>query len=39
VMHQGQIVELGETEAIFRNPQHPYTQRLLGAAPLLARLQ
>jgi peptide/nickel transport system ATP-binding protein len=39
VMHKGQIVELGETEAIFRNPQHAYTQKLLGAAPLLARLQ
>jgi peptide/nickel transport system ATP-binding protein len=39
VMHQGQIVELGETESIFRNPQHPYTQKLLGAAPLLARLK
>jgi peptide/nickel transport system ATP-binding protein len=37
-MHKGQIVELGETEAIFRNPQHAYTQKLLGAAPLLARL-
>jgi peptide/nickel transport system ATP-binding protein len=39
VMHKGQIVELGETESIFRNPQHAYTQKLLGAAPLLARLQ
>ncbi|WP_404789278.1 dipeptide ABC transporter ATP-binding protein [Altericista sp. CCNU0014] len=39
VMHRGQIVELGETESIFRNPQHAYTQKLLGAAPLLARLQ
>lgn len=39
VMNKGQIVELGETESIFRNPQHAYTQELLGAAPLLARLQ
>ncbi|MEM8640038.1 MAG: ABC transporter ATP-binding protein [Cyanobacteria bacterium P01_G01_bin.54] len=36
VMRQGQIVELGPTEQIFTNPQHPYTQTLLGAAPLLS---
>jgi peptide/nickel transport system ATP-binding protein len=35
VMQAGKIVELGPTEAIFRHPQHPYTQTLLGAAPLL----
>jgi peptide/nickel transport system ATP-binding protein len=39
VMNKGQIVEIGLTEEIFRNPQHPYTQTLLKAAPLLARLQ
>ncbi|MGB8702309.1 MAG: ABC transporter ATP-binding protein [Thermosynechococcaceae cyanobacterium] len=39
VMTKGQIVELGPTEEIFQNPQHPYTQKLLNAAPLLARLQ
>ena len=38
VMNQGQIVELGPTEQIFMQPQHPYTQTLLGAAPLLARV-
>ena len=38
VMNAGKIVELGETEQIFTNPQHPYTQTLLGAAPLLTRL-
>ncbi|HEY9826315.1 MAG TPA: ABC transporter ATP-binding protein [Stenomitos sp.] len=38
VMTKGQIVELGPTEEIFQNPQHPYTQKLLNAAPLLARL-
>lgn len=37
VMNAGKIVELGSTEAIFRNPQHPYTQKLLSAAPLLSR--
>ncbi len=36
VMNKGQIVEIGPTQAIFRNPQHPYTQTLLQAAPLLA---
>ncbi|MBC6421813.1 MAG: ABC transporter ATP-binding protein [Hormoscilla sp. SP5CHS1] len=36
VMNQGKIVELGSTHDIFTNPQHPYTQTLLQAAPLLA---
>ncbi|MBO1349608.1 MAG: ABC transporter ATP-binding protein [Hormoscilla sp. GUM202] len=37
VMNQGKIVELGSTHDIFTNPQHPYTQTLLQAAPLLAK--
>ncbi|MEA5582577.1 ABC transporter ATP-binding protein [Nodularia harveyana UHCC-0300] len=37
VMHSGKIVELGTTKQIFSDPQHPYTQTLLAAAPLLAR--
>ncbi|MCC5641024.1 ABC transporter ATP-binding protein [Nostoc sp. CHAB 5844] len=37
VMNGGKIVELGLTKQIFANPQHPYTQTLLAAAPLLAR--
>lgn len=39
VMNAGKIVELGTTEAVFSNPQHPYTKTLLDAAPLLSRLQ
>lgn len=34
VMHQGQIVEQGDAEQIFRTPGHPYTQALLAATPL-----
>ena len=37
VMNGGKIVELGATQEIFSNPQHPYTKTLLAAAPLLAR--
>ncbi|PSN12546.1 ABC transporter ATP-binding protein, partial [filamentous cyanobacterium CCP5] len=37
VMQAGKIVELASTEQIFHHPQHPYTQTLLAAAPLLAR--
>jgi len=37
VMNAGRIVELGATHEIFTNPQHPYTQTLLKAAPLLTR--
>ncbi|MBW4577923.1 MAG: ABC transporter ATP-binding protein [Aphanothece sp. CMT-3BRIN-NPC111] len=37
VMNAGRIVEIGPTSEIFTNPQHPYTQTLLQAAPLLAQ--
>ncbi len=32
VMRDGKVVEAGEAEALFENPQHPYTQSLLKAA-------
>ncbi|HEY9894435.1 MAG TPA: ABC transporter ATP-binding protein [Candidatus Sericytochromatia bacterium] len=38
VMQAGKIIELGATQDLFTHPQHPYTQALLQAAPLLARL-
>ena len=36
VMHRGRIVEKGPSLQILRNPQHPYTKRLVKAAPSLA---
>ena len=36
VMHRGRIVEKGPSLEILRNPKHPYTQRLVKAAPSLA---
>ncbi|GFE69280.1 ABC transporter ATP-binding protein [Chroococcus sp. FPU101] len=35
VMNSGKIVEIGLTEDVFNHPQHPYTQKLLKAAPLI----
>jgi peptide/nickel transport system ATP-binding protein len=33
VMYAGHVVETGPTEAVLRNPKHPYTQLLLSAVP------
>ncbi|HER9715932.1 TPA: ABC transporter ATP-binding protein [Streptococcus pyogenes] len=34
VIHKGVIVEVAETEELFNNPIHPYTQSLLSAVPI-----
>ena len=36
VMYKGQVVESGPSLEILRNPQHPYTKRLINSAPSLA---
>jgi peptide/nickel transport system ATP-binding protein/oligopeptide transport system ATP-binding protein len=35
VMYLGKLVEVGEAQAIFSAPKHPYTRALLNAVPLL----
>ncbi|MCH4057363.1 ATP-binding cassette domain-containing protein [Lapidilactobacillus gannanensis] len=34
VIHAGRILELADTEELFTNPLHPYTQSLLSAVPI-----
>ncbi|WP_347107969.1 ABC transporter ATP-binding protein [Paenarthrobacter sp. S56] len=36
VMYQGNVVEAGPSLELLRNPQHPYTKRLVESAPSLA---
>ncbi|MFD6492001.1 ATP-binding cassette domain-containing protein [Streptomyces sp. NPDC059944] len=35
VMRRGRLVEVGNTQAVLRAPQHPYTRQLLDAVPVL----
>ncbi|QAB19237.1 ABC transporter ATP-binding protein [Leucobacter muris] len=34
VMYRGNLVEIGDGEQVTRDPQHPYSQRLLAASPV-----
>ncbi len=34
VMYLGRIVEIGNTDEVLQNPQHPYTKALLSVAPV-----
>ncbi len=39
VMYLGRIVELGDTEDVLANPQHPYTKALLSVVPEMGRME
>ncbi len=39
VMYAGQVVEQGSAEAIFADPQHPYTIGLMGSIPSAGRVK
>ena len=38
VMYAGEIVEEAETEALFADPKHPYTQGLIDSIPVLGKV-
>jgi peptide/nickel transport system ATP-binding protein len=33
VMHHGSVVEMGDSDELYRDPKHPYTRQLLAAIP------
>lgn len=33
-MYLGRVVEIGDADEVYENPQHPYTQSLLSAVPI-----
>ncbi|MGO2110788.1 MAG: ATP-binding cassette domain-containing protein [Pseudoclavibacter sp.] len=35
VMYRGRIVEIGDADAVYGAPAHPYTRRLLDAVPIM----
>jgi peptide/nickel transport system ATP-binding protein len=39
VMHRGKVVETGPAEQLLNDPQHPYTQSLVKAAPSVAAVR
>jgi len=36
VMHKGEVVEMADSDELYRNPRHPYTRSLLAAIPRAA---
>lgn len=39
VLYRGSVVEQGQADEVITNPQHPYTQSLLSAIPILRGLE
>jgi peptide/nickel transport system ATP-binding protein len=39
VMYAGRVVEQADVKELFANPQHPYTQGLMGAIPILGEMR